>query len=291
LQTATLAYEKNLAAYRQKMADPTPAQIAAAEAKVANAQQQVDDLLAGAEANEVAAAQITVEQAQAALAGSRDTTALEIGVEQAQLAVEAAQNDLAALVLQAPFAGTVTGVNVARGETVGATPILTLADLSRAQLELYLDETDLDKLAVGNQVEVIFDAWPGLPFTGRVSRIDPGLVTVDGVPAISALAELEQPTPAQPSHFADGPSGPAVKLVLGMNAAVEVIAGRAEDALLVPVEALRELGAGQYAVFVLVEGQPSLRPVVVGLQDLTYAEILEGLEQGEVVTTGTVATE
>jgi multidrug efflux pump subunit AcrA (membrane-fusion protein) len=77
----------------------------------------------------------------------------------------------------------------------------------------------------------------------------------------------------------------------GMNATVEVIAGRAEDILLVPVEAIRELGPGQYAVFVMVNGQPTLHPVEVGLQDFTYAEIVDGLEQGDEVTTGIVDTE
>jgi multidrug efflux pump subunit AcrA (membrane-fusion protein) len=76
-----------------------------------------------------------------------------------------------------------------------------------------------------------------------------------------------------------------------MSASIEVIAGRAEDTLLVPVEALRELGPGQYAVFILEEGQPMLRPVEVGLRDFTYAEILDGLTQGDEVTTGIVETE
>jgi hypothetical protein len=56
------------------------------------------------------------------------------------------------------------------------------------------------------------------------------------------------------------------------------------------VEALREISDGQYAVFVMVDGQPELRMVEVGLMDYTYAEILSGLEQGDVVTTGIVAT-
>lgn len=282
LQAATLAYQKALATYQQKVAGPTAAQIAAAEAKVAQARQQYEALLEGADAADVAAAQIGLEQAQMAReAAQRDVAAAEIGRDQAQLAVEAARRDLAALELRAPFAGTVTAVNASPGETVGTAPLVTLADLSRIQIEFYLDETDLDKLAVGHSVEVEFDALPDLIFPGEVVRINPTLVVVDGVPAASALAALEPPT-TNPA---------AARLMPGMNAAVEVIAGRTEDALLVPVEALRELGPGQYAVFVLVDQQPTLRPVEVGLQDFTYAEILSGLEQGDVVTTGTVATE
>jgi multidrug resistance efflux pump len=212
LQTATLAYEKSLATYRQKVAGATPDQIAAVQAKLTQAQQQVGDLLAGADANDIAAAQIAVEQAQASLSLARDTTALEIGVEQAQLAVDAARRNLESLALQAPFAGIVTEVNAAVGETVGTTPIVTLFDSSRAQLELYLDETDMDKLAVGNEVEVVFDALPALTFTGQIIRIKPSLVVVDGVPVISALAELDEPEIVEPAAFSDGKASPLPRL-------------------------------------------------------------------------------
>ena len=81
-------------------------------------------------------------------------------------------------------------------------------------------------------------------------------------------------------------------LPIGLNATVEVIGGRANQALLVPVEALREISSGQYAVFVVdpATGEPTLRMVEVGLMDFTVAEILSGLSQGDVVTTGIVAT-
>ena len=151
------------------------------------------------------------------------------------------------------------------------------------------DETDVDKLSVGNKVEVVFDALPDLAAEGQVVRVNPTLVIVDGVPALSALAELE-PVPSNPTGLAEANSQTA-RLMPGMNAAVEIIAGRADDALLVPVEALRELGPSQYAVFVMVDDQPTLRPVDVGLKDFIHAQILDGLEQGDVVTTGVVATE
>jgi multidrug efflux pump subunit AcrA (membrane-fusion protein) len=313
LQAASLIFEKSRANYRQKIAGATPDKIAAVEARLAQAQQQYDDLLAGTDTYDIAAAQIAVEQAQAALNSARDTselvlgvrqaqtalqlaqdtTSLEIGVELAQLAVETAKQNLDALSLRAPFAGTVTEVNTAVGEPAGTAPIVTLFDSSRAQLELFLDETDLDKLSIGNEVEVVFDALPDQTFTGRIVRINPSLAIVDGVPVVSALAELDETENAEPATFVDGLASPlpSVKLLPGMSASIEVIAGRAEDTLLVPVEALRELGPGQYAVFILEEGQPMLRPVEVGLRDFTYAEILDGLTQGDEVTTGIVETE
>jgi HlyD family secretion protein len=70
---------------------------------------------------------------------------------------------------------------------------------------------------------------------------------------------------------------------VGLNAAVDVSAGRAEGAVLVPVEALRELSPGEYAIFVMEVGEPKLRTVEVGLMDFTMAEITSGLEPGEIV--------
>jgi hypothetical protein len=73
-----------------------------------------------------------------------------------------------------------------------------------------------------------------------------------------------------------------------MNAEVEVVAGEARNALLVPVEALRELATDQYAVFVIQpDGQQQLRPVQVGLKDLVNAEIVSGLQEGETISLGT----
>ncbi len=123
------------------------------------------------------------------------------------------------------------------------------------------------------------DALPDQGFPGQVDRVDPMLVTVDGTVAIQAWATLD---PAQEAEL----------LPLGVSAEVEIIAGSASRALLVPVQSLRELSPGQYAVFVVTDdGSLQLRPVQVGLKDFASAEILSGLEQGEVVSTGTVETQ
>jgi len=142
-----------------------------------------------------------------------------------------------------------------------------------------LDETDLNMVGLGYEVEVVFDALPDEVFTGQVVQIDPQLTTSSGVTAVRALVQLNPDSFAKPQT-----------LPVGLNATVEVIGGRAENALLVPVEALRELSAGEYAVFVMEDGEPKLRLVDVGLMDFTFAEIVSGLELGDTVTTGIVET-
>jgi multidrug efflux pump subunit AcrA (membrane-fusion protein) len=105
------------------------------------------------------------------------------------------------------------------------------------------------------------------------------LVEVDGVATVQALAALDEEDLGNPRLLPGG-----------LNASVDVIAGRAENALLVPVEALRKLSPGKYAVFVMVDGQLEMRPVEVGLMDVTSAEIISGLEQGDEVSTGIMET-
>lgn len=260
LWSATAAYDKAKANYDMAVADASGEQIAAAQASVAQAQSNLNSLLDGASAEDLEAAQLSVEQARVDLAS--------------------AQVQMEETVLIAPFSGTVTAVTASPGEMVGTGALVTLADLSQPLVELYLDETDLDLIAVGYEVEVMFDALPDEIFSGQIVRIDPVLVQMEGAPTIQALATLEQ-----------GENDSLWPLPGGLNASVEVFAGRAENALLVPAEALRELAPGQYAVMVMVDGKPRMRQVEVGLMDYIYAEIISGLEQGDQVSTGILRTE
>jgi len=231
------------------------AAVALATAQLADAQRAYAKVKDGPDPDEVTKAELQVTAAEAELAVAR--------------------RDLDMAVIEAPFAGTVMEVSADPGDEVSGA-FITLADLNVAQLELSLDETDADKIAVGLPVEVVFDTYPDDVYTGQVVQVDPRLSTDLGIATVEGLVQL------------DGDSFPG--LLLGMNAAVDVISGRAEGAVLVPVEALRELEPGEYAVFVMEDGQPRLRTVEVGLLDITYAEITSGLEVGEVVTTGVVET-
>ena len=198
----------------------------------------------------------------------------ELKADQAALALDDARADLEAAELRAPFSGTVVEVTAMPGEYVGTASIITLADLEEPLLCFWVEESDMSGVAVGNRVEIIFEALPDDTFTGEVIRVDPALVTVDSTLAVQAWASVDLA-----SHPAN--------LLGGMNAEVEVISAESKDTLLVPLQALRELGPDQYAVFVVQpDGEMVLRPVEVGLMDFVNAEIISGLEIGEVVSMG-----
>ncbi|MBI3166892.1 MAG: efflux RND transporter periplasmic adaptor subunit [Chloroflexi bacterium] len=190
-------------------------------------------------------------------------------LESARLAVESTR-------LTAPFDGTAISVKVVEGQMVNTSPVMTIATTDKLFAHIYLDETDLEKVGVGKRVTITFDAYPNTPVEGEIVLVEPALQNVDGSSVVAAWATFAE------TNFT---------ILSGMNLEAEVIAGEARDALIIPKQALRELEPGSFAVFVVAaDGQLLLTPVEVGLMDYANAEILSGLQVGDVVSTGNVET-
>jgi RND family efflux transporter MFP subunit len=291
LWEATTNYEQALAEYNEALEGPGDDEIADARSQVALAQASLDDLLEEIDPDELAAAEAQVTKAEADLesllagASAADLESAQLNVTQALMSLESAGRDLAATELIAPASGTVTAVDVQVGESVGTSAIVTLADMEEPMVQFWVEEMDLASAAVGNRVEIIFEALPDNVYPGEILSVDPMLVDVDGTTAVQSYASLDL-------------SAHPIDLLSGMNAEIEVVAGEALDAVLVPLEALREMGGGpnqadqgQYAVFVVgADGELEMRVVDVGLKDYVNAEVLSGLELGEVVATGVEAS-
>jgi HlyD family secretion protein len=199
-------------------------------------------------------------------------------LEQARLDLESVQADLDGTKLISPINGTVMSISSTVGDTVENVSSITVADLSQQDLEVFLDASDWNIIQVGYEAEVIFDILSDTTFTGIVTQVDPGLYTESGSSVVRAIVQL---TNMEDKDF---------NLPLGTSAAVDVIGGKATDAVIIPIEALHEAGPDQYGVFVLKNGEPRLQLVEVGIRDLSSAEITSGLNPGDVVTTGIAET-
>jgi HlyD family secretion protein len=103
--------------------------------------------------------QETIEQARARL-------------QQAKEGLAVAETRLGYATLTSPLAGVVLSKNVEPGEFVAAgTPIVTVGDLENVWLRAYINETDLGRVKVGQQVRVTTDTYPDKRYEGRVSFI------------------------------------------------------------------------------------------------------------------------
>jgi RND family efflux transporter MFP subunit len=232
----------------------------------------------------VTGAKATLQEAQylyTALTGGEvpeDATGSGLSeLESAQLDLEAAQVTLDGTKIYASISGTIMSIDTSVGDTAGTGTVITVADLSQYYLETFLDETDWNNVAVGYETEIIFDALPEKTLAGKVTQVDPGLYTSGNTSVVRAIVRLDA------IHE-------EIHLPIGTSAAVDVIGGRAENAVLVPVEALHQAGEG-YAVFVMENGEPRLHVVELGIQDLLYAEIKSGVNPGDIVTTGITGTQ
>ena len=261
------------------------ADLAAAQAKLAQVKREAERIANGATPGEIAVAKANLEVAQAkydTLKNGPDPAQVsraeaELASANAKLAV--AEETKPVIELTAPMDGTILTIDSSVGQSLKSGSFITMADLTKPLLQVYLDETDVDKAIVGYEADVVFDSLPDETFTGHIIEVNPSLQSVSGVSAVLVMVQLDGDSFAKPQM-----------LPVGSNASVDVIGGRAENAVLVPVEAVREISPGEYAVFVMENGEPRLHLVKVGLMDYTYAEIISGVNAGDTVTTGLIET-
>lgn len=200
----------------------------------------------------------------------------ETSAAAAQLALDTAKEKLAGTTLTAPFDGTILAVAGSAGDEVGTDTFITIADLAHPQVEFSIDETDMAKVSAGIQANVTFDALPDLVFTGTVTRINPALETSNNYKVVTGLIQLDLSQMENPPE-----------LRKSLTASVELVQASAKDVMLVPLQAVRDLGDGKYGLFVIgQDGKPRLAFVEVGLMDAASAEIKSGVSVGDTVSTG-----
>jgi HlyD family secretion protein len=196
----------------------------------------------------------------------------------AQTALQTAQDNLNATQLISPITGTVTDLTANVGDNVSNSSIITVADISQPYtVDAYFDTEDWLNVQVGYEANITFDVLPDDSFTGKVTVVYPTLDTSSNSPLVHVTIKLTEATTSD--------------LPVGATASVDVISGQANDAVLIPVEALHQASPGHYGVFVKTNGKLTLRMIEVGLQDPSYAEVKSGLQVGDVVTTGISAVQ
>lgn len=122
------------------------ADLAVAQAQLADAQREIDRLKNGPSADDIAAAKARVAAAQSTLNQSK---------------------------VMAPFDGVVTQANPVVGDLVTASTLAyRVDDLKHLLIDLEISEVDINSVAVGQAVSITFDAVQGKTYTGQVSQVN-----------------------------------------------------------------------------------------------------------------------
>ena len=246
-------------------------------------------------ANFIARSDLDTAETNASTAAA-SLSAARAQVQQSRAALTAAETNLHNTRILSPVNGTVISRSIDIGQTVAAsfqTPTLfnIAQDLTRMQIDANVDEADIGKIKVGQQVTFTVDAYPEAPFQGDVSEVRNAPTTVQNVVTYDAVVKV---------------ANPELKLKPGMTANVSIIIDRRTEALKVPNAALRfrpagrdgkgassaavqgregrdgrEAGRGQ-AVWVLEGKKPKRVAVTAGISDGQFTEIVSGdLKEGQ----------
>ena len=215
-----------------------------------------------------------------------ETAALQ--VQNAELTLKNAQDSLADYTITSTIDGTVIEKNYDVGDTLdtstaSATGIAypaVIYDMSALTFDVSINELDINKIQVGQEVEITADALDGQSFTGRVDKVNINGATANGTTNYPVTVLVD---------------GTPEELKPGMNVSARIIVEDVGSVLCVPVEAVSRGQNGASMVTVAGPGavdengnvvdptKLEQREVTIGRNDDTYIEILSGLEEGETV--------
>jgi HlyD family secretion protein len=149
-----------------------------------NALERLDLVKEGPRQEEIRRAEAEVRQAKAGLllaqAGELDTlrkrqelATLQATIARDRAALAAAEAQLGYTVLQSPQAGVVLRKHVEPGEMIPAgMPAVTIADLSNIWVKIYIPETQLGRIRLGQAAEITTDSFRGKVYRGTVVFIN-----------------------------------------------------------------------------------------------------------------------
>jgi HlyD family secretion protein len=202
-------------------------------------------------------------------------------VDQKAALLRAGQINLDYTNIVSPVDGTVVSRNVTAGQTVAAslqTPTLFLiaTDLTKMQVDANVSESDVGGAVEGAGASFTVDAFPDRVFHGQVAQVRQAPVSVQNVITYDVVITV---------------ANPDLKLKPGMTATTSIVKAQALGVLRVPSQALRFTPTGlakaaattakpakarRRVVWVARAGKLVAVPVVVGLDDDTFAEITSG---------------
>ncbi len=179
--------------------------------------------------------------------------------------------------IHSPISGTVTRVNTTVGrfadEMENNTPIFVIEDIDHLQMKVMISENDIDKVKIGQEVDITAQILGKDVVKGIVDRISPtgeeknGTTTERVIPVYIKVQEQNE------------------KLIAGITAQATIKIAFVQQAFVVPLEAIGELEDGTTAIYTVTEeGTVHIVPVTVGLETDLQAEVKsDALAEGQTI--------
>ncbi len=252
-------------------------------------------------------AKADVQAAEESLKGA------QYNVKSAEATMSEAKDNLSRTSIIAPISGTVSKLNIEKGERVvgtsqmAGTEMLRIADLTRMEVEVEVNESDIVKVKIGDDADIEVDAYVDHLFRGVVTEIassssESGMMSADQVTIFNVKVLINEDS-YQDLLDATKPNESPFKP--GMSATVDVITEQADDVIAVPIQSVTvradSVTKNKYGkvnlddvdeediktcVFVLEDGKAKKVFVQTGIQDTRFMQIMSGLDEGAKVITG-----
>lgn len=222
---------------------------------------------------------------------------LDAQIEQAKIAVDTAKLDLGYTKITSPIDGVVVAIVTKEGQTVNANQsaptIIKVARLERMTIKVEISEADVVRVRPGQRVYFTILGEPDRQYPAELSSIEPApeSISEESTSTSSTSASSSSSTAIYYMGILDVPNADG-KLRISMTAQVHIVLAEAKNVLVIPSAALGDRDKdGCYAVRVLKpEDRIETKWLRIGLNDNVQAEILEGLDAGEMVVIGEQTT-
>lgn len=196
----------------------------------------------------------------------------EAQLKQAEANAEVAKVQLSYTSIYALTSGVIASVSTQEGETVlaglSAPTFVNIIDLSRLEVQVFVDETDIGKIQIGQEATFTVDTYQDTDFKGTVTAIYPKAVIHDNVVNYIAVVEINDLR--------------GKILRPEMTATVTIQLETRKNVLSVPSKAIiRE--RGERFVSVVENDTRILKKIKTGWYDGNYTEVIDGLDEGETV--------
>jgi len=221
-----------------------------------------------------------LEIAEATLKRLRDEYETQVMITKAsieEIKAQIAQQEtrLSYTRIYSPIDGIVSDVTIQEGETVVAglqvANLITVFDPLKLEMWIYVDEADVGRVKIGQNVEFTVDTLPDKTFHGKIEKIYPQPVVKDNIVYYLAIVKVSRED--------------AIFLRPEMTTYVRITYEQRKDTLIVPNSAVKFEQGSQIAYKIIGPNKVEKVKIKIGLRNEESTEIISGLKEGDIVAT------